>query len=222
MNATVVLHSTNKPSGFPQLSSPSFWWDERDNVFYSGATGRTSFFHAPKNPPLSLWAFKPDRTGSGAWTEVLPTGDDAWVNVIRTAYGYQASAGNTALVLGGAATSKTSPETEGLPRDILLPGLLEFDMRTRRFTNSSTAEFNVHGTGVEGRMHFVPAFGPNGLFMVLGGHNSSGYQYPFDQITLYDATSHRWYNQSATGNVPNGRQDFCVAGVNSTGGTYEM
>ncbi|CAO1600725.1 hypothetical protein XANCAGTX0491_004407 [Xanthoria calcicola] len=222
VNATVLLQSTNKPSGFPQLSNPSLWWDEKDNVFYSGAIGRTSFFDAHKNPPLSLWSFKPDRTGSGAWTEVLPAGDDTWLNVIRTTYGYQASAGDTALVLGGAATSKTSPETKDLSRDILLPGLLEFNMRTRRFANSSTADFNVNGTGVEGRMHFVPSFGPNGLFMILGGHNGSHDQYPFNQITLYDSTSHRWYNQSATGNVPNGRQEFCVAGVNSTGGTYEI
>lgn len=222
MNATVVLQSTNKPSGTPQLSYPSLWWDERGSIFYSGATGRTSYFDSPKPPPSSLWSFKPDGTGSGAWAEVLPAGDDAWVNVIRTAYGYQASAGSTALVLGGVATSKTSPETEDLSRDTLQPGLLDFDMRTRRFTNLSATDFNVNGTGVQGQMHFVPSFGPDGLFVIMGGNNASDHQYGFNQITLYDAASHRWYNQSVTGNVPRGRQEFCVAGVNSTERTYEM
>ncbi|KAL8847654.1 MAG: hypothetical protein Q9221_007296 [Calogaya cf. arnoldii] len=222
VNATVVLQSTNKPPGAPQLSFPSLWWDERDGVFYSGATGRTSFFSSPEPPPLSLWSFKPDGTGSGAWAQVLPATDEALVNAIRTTYGYQASTGGKALVLGGVATSKTSPENEDLSRDILQPGLLEFDMRTRRFTNSSAADFNVNGTGIHGQMHFVPSFGPDGLFLILGGNNNSDHQYGFEQITLYDAASHRFYNQSATGNVPRGRQDFCVAGVNSTEGTYEI
>lgn len=200
------------------------WWDEEEKLFYSGATGRTSYFETPDPPPLSLWSFKPDGIGSGTWAEVIPAGDAAWENLTRTTYGYQASDGNTALVLGGVTTSKTSPETQDYSRDLLQPGLLEFDMRTRRFTNSSAKSFNADGTGVQGQMQFVPSFGPNGLFLILGGDNASGHtiKYSFAEVKLYDAATHRWYNQTATGNVPRGRQEFCVAGVNSTEGTYEM
>lgn len=225
VNATVVLQSTNKPPRAPLLSYPSMWWDERDKLFYSGATGRTSIFATPDDPPpLSLWSFKPDGTGSGTWAEVIPAGDAIWENLTRTTYGYQASDGNTALVLGGVTTSQTSPETKDISRDTLQPGLLQFDMRTQRFTNSSATSFNADGTGSQGQMHFVPSFGPNGLFLMLGGDNASGLttKYSFAEIKLYDAATQLWYNQTATGNVPRGRQEFCVAGVNSTEGTYEM
>ena len=222
VNATVVLQSTNKPPGAPQLTYPSMWWDERDKLFYSGATGRTSVFDTPDPPPLSLWSFKPDGTGSGTWGEVIPAGDAAWENLTRTTYGYQASDGNTALVLGGVTTSRTSPETQDISQDTLQPGLLQFDMKTRRFTNSSATSFNTNGTGVHGHMHFVPSFGPNGLFLILGGDNSSPSKYSLAEIKLYDAATQRWYNQTASGNVPRGRKEFCVAGVNSTEGTYEM
>ncbi|KAL8836644.1 MAG: hypothetical protein Q9176_006157 [Flavoplaca citrina] len=222
LNSTVVLQSTDKPPEAPQLSLSSLWWDERDKLFYSGVTGRTSFFDSPEPPPLSLWSFEPDGTGSGTWAEVIPAGDAAWENLTRTTDGYQASNGNTAFVLGGLTSSRTSPETEELSEEILQPGLLQFDMRTRRFTNSSATDFNANGTGAQGHMHFVPSFGPNGLFLVLGGENSSDYKYSFDNISVYDAATKQWYNQTATGNVPRGRREFCVAGVNSTEGTYEM
>ncbi|KAL8911789.1 MAG: hypothetical protein Q9172_007613 [Xanthocarpia lactea] len=195
------------------------WWDERDKLFYSGAIGRTPLFDTLDPPPLSLWSFKPDGTGSGTWAEVIPAGDAAWENLTRTTFGYQASDGNTALVLGGMATYATGPE---ISQDTLQPGLLQFDMRTRRFTNSSATSFNTNGTGRHGEMHFVPSFGPNGLFLILGGENSLESKYSLAEINLYDAATHRWYNQTASGNVPRGRQEFCVAGVNSTEGTYEI
>ncbi|KAL8860880.1 MAG: hypothetical protein Q9178_002635 [Gyalolechia marmorata] len=200
------------------------WWDARDKLFYSGATGRTSIFGTSDPPPLSLWSFKPDSTGSGTWGEVIPAGDAAWENLTRTTYGYQASDGNTALVLSGVTTSKTSPETQDISQDTLQPGLLQYDMRARRFTNSSATSFSTNGTGLQGQMHFIPSFGPNGLFLILGGDKFSNVtnKYSFAEIKLYDAATHRWYNQTASGNVPRGRQDFCVAGVNSTEGTYEL
>ncbi|KAL8674468.1 MAG: hypothetical protein Q9168_001133 [Polycauliona sp. 1 TL-2023] len=222
MNSTVVLQSTNKPSGAPQLSLPSLWWDERDKVFYSGVTGRTSYFGSDDPPPLSLWSFKPDGTGSGSWAEVIPSTDTAWKNLTRTTDGYQTSDGGIGLVLGGVTTSRTSPDTEEISQDTLQPGLLEFDMGNRRFTNSSATNFNANGTGSVGQMHFVPSFGPKGLFLTMGGGNSSDYKYSFTQIALYDGATQRWFNQTATGNVPRPRQEFCVAGVDSTEGTYEI
>ncbi|KAL8997794.1 MAG: hypothetical protein Q9169_003043 [Polycauliona sp. 2 TL-2023] len=95
-------------------------------------------------------------------------------------------------------------------------------MRDQKFTNSSATDFNANGTGVSGHMHFVPAFGPDGLLMILGGNNNSDHQYSFDAITLYDTATRRWFNQTTVGNVPKGRQDFCVAGVSSAEGTYEI
>ncbi|KAL8727103.1 MAG: hypothetical protein Q9166_006290 [cf. Caloplaca sp. 2 TL-2023] len=213
---------TNIPSRAPKLSYASLWYDETNDIFYSGTIGRVSYFDSPDPPPLSLWSFKPDGTGSGTWKEEIPAGNPIWDNLTRTTYGYQASGGNTALVLGGVATSMTSPETENIPRDTLQPGLVEFDMTTRQFTNSSAQGFNANGTGSQGQMHFVPSFGPNGLFLIMGGHNGSDHHYGFENIWVYEAVTHKWYNQTASGNVPAGRREFCVAGINSTDETYEI
>lgn len=214
MNHTVILHTTNKPLQAPKLSSASLWYDEQKGLFYSGAIGRTPYFNSPKPAGVSLWSFKPNGIGSGTWKEEIPEGDSVWNNLTRSTFGYQSSNAHTALVLGGAIAEVSTA--------ILQPGLLEFDMRTRQFTNSSATGFNANGTGVAGQMHFVPSFGPNGLFLIMGGYNGSDYHYAFDNIWVYEAVTHEWYNQTASGNVPEGRREFCVAGVNSTDGTYEM
>ncbi|KAL8819020.1 MAG: hypothetical protein Q9223_002473 [Gallowayella weberi] len=223
VNDTVVFHTTSKPSLAPKLSSASLWYDTTKDLFYSGAIGTTPHFNSPMPQPLSLWSFTPDGTGSGTWKEEITEEDPVWRNFTRPTLGYQSSDADTALVLGGQTVADIST-------DILQPGLVEFDMRTRKFTNSSATSFSANGTGSGGQMHFVPNFGPNGIFLIMGGHMDMGLDsfyraddfYGFDNIWVYEGVTHKWYNQTASGNVPEGRMDFCVAGVNSTNGTYEI
>ncbi|KAL8682310.1 MAG: hypothetical protein Q9186_001586 [Xanthomendoza sp. 1 TL-2023] len=193
-------------------------WIATRNLFYSGAIGTASYFNEPEPPPLSLWTFKPDGTGSGTWAEEISEEDPFWDGFTRSTFGYQDSGAATAYVLGGvvADTAFQSPD------DILLPGLLEFDMKTRTFTNWTSTIFNANGTGSGGQMHFVPFFGPNGIFLIMGGRNGWDPHYGFDNIWIYEGVTHKWYNQTASGNVPAGRSEFCVAGVNSSNSTYEI
>ncbi|KAL8896881.1 MAG: hypothetical protein Q9207_007496 [Kuettlingeria erythrocarpa] len=208
------------PAEVPRLSYPLFWYDEEQDLFYSGITGTVSKFgDAPELPPLSLWSFKPDGA-SGSWVEEIAASDPVWNNLTRSAFGYTAAGGNVGLMLGGIATDgMRSREISG---DILLPGLVEFDMITHKFKNSSAERnFTADGTGQRGQMHFVPFFGPQGLFFTMGGDNDAGL-FGFDNIWVYEAASHRWFNQTATGSLPRPRSEFCVAGINSTEGTYEI
>ena len=71
-------------------------------------------------------------------------------------------------------------------------------------------------------MHFVPSFARNGLFLMMGGNNLSDHQFSFDNIWVYEPGMHQWYNQTASGEIPEGRQESCIAGLNSTDGIYEM
>ncbi|KAL8775528.1 MAG: hypothetical protein Q9209_000024 [Squamulea sp. 1 TL-2023] len=224
VNSTVVLHTAYKPPSAPKLSAPSMWYDEAKDIFYSGTIGRVSYFDFDTTKPsrLSLWSFKPDGLGSGTWKEEVPEGDPVWDDMVRTTYGYQASGRNLALVLGGMTTSLKSRGTENILVDTLEPGLITFDMTTRQFTNSTVKSFNANETGMLGQMHFVPFFGPNGLFLIMGGQNLSDFNYGFSEITVYEAETQKWYNQTTSGYPPEARRDFCVAGVNSTGGTYEI
>ncbi|KAL8915869.1 MAG: hypothetical protein Q9208_008816 [Pyrenodesmia sp. 3 TL-2023] len=217
VNETVVFHSTSKPSGLPKLSMPSLWYDENKDLFYTGFGNMSETENAPEPPPLSLWSFRPDGTGSGSWREEISAGDPTIDNLSRLVServrGSAAVGGNIALVLGGVQESS----------DRLSPGLLEFNMTTLEFTNSSATGFNAKGTVREGRMHFVPSFGPQGIFLAMGGSNNDTYDFfDFGNIAVYEAMTRKWYNQTTSGNIPEPRVAFCIAGINSTEGSYEM
>ncbi|KAL8753887.1 MAG: hypothetical protein Q9184_005286 [Pyrenodesmia sp. 2 TL-2023] len=223
VNETVVFHSTSKPSGVPKLITSSFWYHENKDIFYTGITGEVSDFgDAPEPPPLSLWSFKPDGTGSGSWKEEISADDPAIDGLLRSVSGSEAVGGNIALVLGGVINGVSDQETSDGPSR-LSPGLLEFDMTSLNFTNSSATGFNANGTVRAGQMHFVPSFGPQGIFLAMGGNsNYTDDLIGFDDIAVYEASTRKWYNQTVSGNIPEPRRAFCVAGINSTEGSYEM
>lgn len=205
---------------------PAFAYDEQNDIFYSGFAGRASTFgDAPQPPPLSLWSFKPDGTGGGTWNKEIGNSDPAFDHLTRPFNGYKAYGGDSALVLGGISNFQTSPATEQLADDVKLPGLLELNMTTKTFTNSSAKSFNAGQNGIQGQMHYVPSFGPNGLFVMMGGSSFPGSDsnlIDLGNIWVYDAVENKWFNQTATGNVPEKRKDFCTTGLNSTNGTHDM
>ncbi|KAL8788242.1 MAG: hypothetical protein Q9213_001762 [Squamulea squamosa] len=225
INHSVVFHSTNKPPGAPLLSDSSLWYNEVNDTFYSGFTGRSSFFgDSPEPPPISVWSFKPDGLGSGSWKVEISADDPKWTRRTRTDKAYTAFGGGSALVLGGVLNPWTVPESTNVTEDIQVPGIVEFNMTRKGFFNSSATGFNAKGTGKSGAMHYVPSFGPNGLFVIMGGtdHKNDDNNIGFDNIWVYETLENRWYNQTATGNIPAGRRDFCLAGINSTNETYEI
>lgn len=131
---------------------------------------------------------------------------------------------DSAFVLGGTEDFLTTPETAAkLGGEVALPGLVQFNMTTKTFSNSSAAGYQTNGTAERGAMHYVPSFGPNGLYVVMGGD----YIIPtdlrdFGTISIFDPLSKKWYQQATSGSIPKARVEFCTAGVNSTNGTYEM
>ncbi len=225
-NGSVVIHTTSKPDGAPILSRPGFAYDESNDIFYSGWAGRASgFADTPEPPPVALWSFKPDGTGGGAWNKEIGNTDPTFDDLTRSFNGYQAYGGDRALVLGGVSTYQTSPATSQLEDDVKLPGLVQLNMATKTFTNSTARAFNDGQNGLQGQMHYVPAFGPNGIFLMMGGSSFPVVDenlVDLSSIWAYEPVTDKWFNQTATGNIPEKRLDFCTAGVNSTNGTYEM
>lgn len=43
-----------------------------------------------------------------------------------------------------------------------------------------------------------------------------------ETVSIYDPSSEQWFNQTTTGNIPQPREEFCLAGLESNNGTYEM
>ncbi|KAL8675672.1 MAG: hypothetical protein Q9186_007682, partial [Xanthomendoza sp. 1 TL-2023] len=229
-NDSVVFQSTTKPPGAPQLSSSSLWLDKEQNVFYSGFTGRASTFgDGSKPPPLAIWSFKPDGKGSGSWEEAIGAEDPRLNDLTRSDRGYTASGGGSALLLGGISNSQTNPDLQDLSDDVRLSGLVEFNMTRQTFRNGTAKWFNGAGGGEKGKIHYVPSFGPDGLFMIMGGESENYIEdegkddnLGLDTIWAYDHMGNRAYKQVATGEIPKPRRDFCLAGLSSRNGTYEI
>lgn len=221
-NATVVIQSIPKPSGLPSLNYPSLWYHESEDLLYTGFTGSESGIGKQISHPLSLWSFKPDGTGSGTWDQVIDSKSSVWGPLVRPAAPLMAYSANTALVLGGDREffKPVSPQT-------LMSGMVEFDMGSRSFVNRSAPCCNATGGIERGAMHYVPAFGPEGIFVAIGGLNGLTYNTTdgvigFSTVSVFDPAKQEWWNQTTTGNAPSPRISFCTAGVASTNGTYEI
>ena len=80
----------------------------------------------------------------------------------------------------------------------------------------------VRTTGKIGILASVPIFGPEGLLLATGMGEIDLDPIPFDTITIYEPGNKTWYNQTATGDIPKGRDKACTVGIQGDNGTYEM
>lgn len=218
-NSTVRIQSTAKPSNCPSLNGPSLWYNQEESVFYTGFAGWLPNFRnddATMDP--SIWTFEPDGTGSGAWNEIISSGASALRSLNRPEQAYQAFGGDSAWVLGGFDQYDPGqyPYTASM---------VHFNMSSRTFANLSTPTSLANSGAMDnGAMHYVPSFGPQGLFVVLGGDTIQKPEglISFDTVAVFDPVKQEWWNQTTTGSPPTSRIEFCTAGINSTNGTYEM
>ena len=228
-NTTVVIQSTTKPDGVPNLNSPSLWYHESENLIYSGFAGWNSTFgDGPSLPSLSLWAFEPDGSGSGAWSEVIAADSSVWSQFTRPGQPLTAFGPENAWVLGGI-TSEWMSDHNGWPSpENLIPGMVQFNMTSRTFSNHSVQCCNATGGIYKGAMQRVPPFGPGGIHIAMGGQNGIGNDgehaglIDLGTVSIFDPTTQEWWNQTTTGSKPSPRVEFCTAGISSTDGTYEM
>lgn len=157
---------------------------------------------------------------------MIDSGSPVWDSITRPCQSMMAFGSGSAYVLGGFESSKTALSNSNLTHNIPIPGLMKFDMSTKKFSNSTAGGYSFNGTAEKGAMHYVPSFGPDGLFVVIGGddfwHSDFESLTSIETISIYDPSSERWFNQTTTGNIPQPRKDFCLAGIESNNGTYEM
>ena len=216
-NSTVVFQSTLKPDGVPNLDGPSLWYHDQEDMLYVGFTGSNdSFTDEPRDlPPLSLWTFRPDGAGSGFWNEIINANSSMWGLLKRPTHPLQAHGSDSAWVLGGNYWT-------GVGWTLIGESMVHFDMRSRTFENLTVQCCDATKGVVSGAMQYVPSFGPEGLFVVLGGENGNNDLSSFATVSVFDPAKQEWWNQTTTGSEPSPRRQFCTAGINSTNGTYEM
>ena len=224
-NATVTIQSTTKLDGVPNLNNPSLWYHESEDLIYSGFAGWNSTFgDGPNLPPLSLWTFKPDEIGSGTWNQTIPAQSSVWAQLTRPGQPLMAVDSTSAWVLGGT----TSEWIWGDAAKDLIPGMVQFDMDSRLFSNFSVQCCHAVGGIYRGALEYVPWFGPAGIHIAMGGlqrapdNEQLRRLVSFETVSVFDPAERKWWNQTTTGSNPSPRVDFCTAGVDSTNGTYEM
>jgi hypothetical protein len=177
-----------------------------------------------ESPPPYIWALAPDGHGAGSWSELYGPADPIWDALVRPAYGVTAASPETGFVLGGLATNSSGDPA------FAISGMIELDFATKQWTNLTTGGlYSPNGMAVGGSAQFVTSFGKKGLVVMIGGTaptsawNAGNPPRPMSNITIFDPDDNRWYSQTATGDVPSPRRDFCTVGVvSSNESSYEM
>ncbi|KAI9847228.1 MAG: hypothetical protein M1838_000988 [Thelocarpon superellum] len=214
---------TPKPVGCPSLNFGELWYNPVAKVLMMGFAGES-----PSNQtyPKSLWQLKVDGNGGGIWSDATPDlTDDTYKTLTRPSTGVSMYSNTSALYLGGWMDYQTLPQTNAMntSQTVPMPGLVEYNFQNNTWTNHSSAPYSPEGFAALGEMVFVPSYGAQGLFVMLGGASDGLQTYAtnntmrgFDNITIYDPASQKWYQQKATGIIPEPRYQFCAVGQQAT------
>ncbi|KAF1955602.1 hypothetical protein CC80DRAFT_87779 [Byssothecium circinans] len=190
-----------KNATVPSVAGGILWADEVNKCFYLFGGQYQS------NPTdFSFWSYD---VPMNQWNETKYTSN---VNSLqRVAYG----AGTTVEELGlgfyygGWMNNLTNPLWSGSP--IVSSNLIRYDF-TRGTLNNNTGPDSVGRA--EGQMVYLPA-SDGGLLVYFGGvedpyRNGTVVAANMSTIRIFDISSSKWYAQTASGDVPKSRRQFCA------------
>lgn len=228
VNSTVQFKVTNQTA--PSFHKAAFWRDPNQPTAYLwGGWARKG------NLPTTteLWQFTANDDGGGEWSMPDPANPDALIPLLRTNGASTATCNGKALYLGGYQSNITDSRCQTDDK-LPTPGLMTYDMETRIWGNVSAAPgLNRYGTSIYGAAACAENLGRNGLFFPISGQvadvvpdfdqvKNSQFMMDTANLTFYDVENERWYWQQTSGDNPDTRGRHCVAGVQSSNGTYEM
>lgn len=142
-NATLNMTDIAK-SGAPALIREAMWIDAARQLINvwggAGATGSTDANDTHN------WELTVDGSGGGSWKFEDLESPSQMAGLQRAAGGAAATCYNTGFYLGGYTTTQNGT-------DILVPGLLTYNMTSQAWANESAAPFTTHGTSMELRLY---------------------------------------------------------------------
>ncbi|KAF2448473.1 hypothetical protein P171DRAFT_481540 [Karstenula rhodostoma CBS 690.94] len=194
-----------KDATIPSVSGGTLWPDPPNHLFYlfGGAHASPAAARAA-SPHLYFYD-----TIYNTWNR--SASDASQARIAWPAFGAGAVTDTgVAYYYGGYLTERSDAGWRG--DDLMLNGLLSYDMGTRRWGNSTWDQTRR----AEGSLLYVPA-SEGGMLVYFGGVEMErvGGEVVYAnmrQIHLFDLANSRWYTQTATGDVPKARRGFC-AGV---------
>ncbi|KAJ0114157.1 hypothetical protein J7T55_007991 [Diaporthe amygdali] len=217
---TVIYTAIAKPSGVPDLNYAGIWVNKVSNLLYTGFAGLPSDFGDAPKISQGLWSFEPSEDGTtGTWTNLNDTTDEYFMTQPRHFAGPVTSGNGAGFFLGGKMLDNGTK--------VPVSGLLKYNFATKVATNSTVVGISTSGYLQLGRMQYVPNFGPAGVIIAAGGHQlqngpSEKYLLSFTSVQVFDPATDTWYEQTTTGDIPNGRKEYCMTGAASSNNTYEI
>ncbi|EXJ64289.1 hypothetical protein A1O7_00625 [Cladophialophora yegresii CBS 114405] len=190
--------------------------------------GTTSDF----NQSFPNFLIPPD-TRYGIWTYDMP--GDIWTavdtsRVLDTIPSWGASAEapdqGLAFYVGGQVDDGTANSTQFLGNGTVgVTGMVVIETQTntiKNITGLSGIQTNRQGGGLV----YVDNFGNTGVLLLIGGQTQTTGYIPMDEIKIFDIHSmdltgqagsgnNLWYEQKATGDIPDARVDFCLVAAPS-------
>jgi hypothetical protein len=223
-NQTVSSASPATPDGMPYVRQPQLFYDKQRNKIsrYGG------WPYVKQNDfPSLLWSFTPDGSDNTNWkNETSPAEDGLSAFSPGPFASANAYTQTTYYNLGGNIVPS------GTSSMVVLSGLVTRDLVAQDWRNATTDIPNQSQYRTQSKMVHVPNFGTSGYLVVVGGespptdvstYEGGTHMVDMATITLYDIDSKTWYTQTATGDIPPPRSEFCVAGsASASGKRYEL
>lgn len=177
-------------------------------------------------PPLNLWKVSVDGQGGGYWTDVEFSGSKSF-QLFRPSYGSGTTIEGVGYYIGGGITPGTD---KSATKEMSRAGITMFNMSSGEWDTRSSIGLGDQGTISGGQIVKIPASGRGSrdLLVFLGGFDpgarvySASSFYSFQNITVYDPYSDKWFSQQATGSAPSLRASFCAVAISGDIGTHEM
>ncbi|KAL6717932.1 hypothetical protein ACLMJK_004017 [Lecanora helva] len=222
-----VTSPNNNP---PTLNDGSMFATKSGLFLFGGALSAAPGAPAVP-PPNALWQYD---FSNDNWTSITPSGDP--VQRIHWGTSVQAVNSSNGYFLGGAITPKSDPAFNALSgaEPYQVQGLITLNEDTVHYTNSSTTGLNLDGTTLGGFLTLIESLGSAGVLISFGGiSNNPGKPMELDDADLEDPTMHRslgnvsvydiggdkWFQQTASGDIPQWRYVGCSVAVSAPDGS---
>ncbi|CAG8953120.1 hypothetical protein HYFRA_00003318 [Hymenoscyphus fraxineus] len=215
---------SNKTDPNPLARRPDIWYDPLAEMVYSmGGWGYEFAGDWYRNStPVSLWGFKPQKSGVVEWREQPWSPKQNAANLSsNVVWGLTATSPKAHYSLGGGIL--IDPE-HGSDNAQSLQEIVSYSFSEQTWTNQSIPnKYYLFGEG-----QFIEHYGSEGVILFFGGQwaastseKKSSLQ-SLDTILIYDIQSKKFYEQEAS-NPPATRAQFCSVGAGTAdNSSYEI
>ena len=173
-----------------------------------------------------VWKFTPDSNdrSTGAWSLETVSNPAVLSNTRKSFQGGFVTVPKTNMGywLGGYTQVGRTEDPSSKGADGEAAGLMSFNMATSEWKNDTASDLVPAGRSRGAAGVWLPRFGANGLVTFVGGFSVvSGFR-EFTNLTFFDPVTRKSYFQTATGDAPSPRKDFCAVTVESPRGGHEV